>query len=123
MGDNFRGWPSHSTQRTPFLFRLPTEETFGAIKEIRCGHGRGKVYDAFRCTILSELNEIWKGVEAEADDDDFATDFFEKFAEKLEGGAVVCFEITTFGMACGPVSFTVRIAINMNYCDDAENEE
>ena len=68
--------------------------------------------------ILPELNEIWEGVEAEADDDDFAIDLFEKFVEKIEDGAIVCFEITTFGMACGPVSSTVRIAINMNYCDE-----
>jgi hypothetical protein len=73
--------------------------------------------------ILPELNEIWEGVEAETDDDDFEIDRFEKFVKKIEDGAIVCFEITTFGMSCGPVSSTVRIAINMNYCDQAKNEE
>lgn len=73
--------------------------------------------------ITPELKELWDSVEAEADEDDFDIDLFEKFAEKIEDDAIVCFEITTFGMACGPVSSTVRIAINMNYCDEAEDAE
>jgi len=75
--------------------------------------------------ITPELQELWDSVEAEAeaDEDDFAMDLFEKFAEKIKDDAIVCFEITTFGMACGPVSSTVRIAINMNYCDEAEDAE
>lgn len=73
--------------------------------------------------IVPELHEIWERVEAEASDDDFAEDLFEKFAKEIDDDAIVCFAITTFGMACGPVSSTVRIAINMNYIDESQDEE
>jgi hypothetical protein len=73
--------------------------------------------------ISPELNELWERVKEEAEDDDFGTDLFEKFAERIKDDAIVCFEITTCGIACGPVSSTIRIAINMNYYDEAEAEE
>ena len=33
---------------------------------------------------------------------------------------LVVFTITTSGIACGPVSSTVHICINMDYCEDEE---
>jgi hypothetical protein len=73
--------------------------------------------------IIPELKEIWERVQEESGDEDCAIDLFEKFVETIRDDGIVCFEITTCGIACGPVSSTVRIAINMNYCDEAENEE
>jgi len=65
--------------------------------------------------IVPDLEEIWKKIEDEADEDDFPWDLFEKFAGKIKNDSIVCFQITTRGMACGPVSSTVRIGINMDY--------
>ncbi|MFN9602313.1 MAG: hypothetical protein ACK6A7_02565 [Planctomycetota bacterium] len=73
-------------------------------------------------TIAPELLAIWEQVEAETDEEDFDADPFEIFCQRIEDDSIVCFEITTHGFACGPVSSTVRIAINMNYCNE-ENEE
>ena len=40
---------------------------------------------------------------------------------------LIVFSITTRGMACGPVSSTVHVGIDMNYCtdedEDSENDE
>jgi len=62
-----------------------------------------------------ELQEIRDRVVQESGPDDSAWDRYQKFVALISDDSIVCFEITVCGMACGPVSSTVRIAINMNY--------
>ena len=47
-------------------------------------------------------------------DDEYDIDL-NKFFESVEEDCWVCFEITTGGMACGPVWTTVWYVIDMNY--------
>jgi hypothetical protein len=63
---------------------------------------------------------LWDSlVESEED----AQAAFEKFREKLGGDSTVCFSITTHGMACGPVSSTIHIAIDFNYIEDETDKD
>ena len=55
----------------------------------------------------------WDGIEENEEDPDF--DLFERFVETYDARNLVCFEITTHGFACGPVSSTVAVGIDMNY--------
>ena len=45
---------------------------------------------------------------------------FERFCEAIKDEPnIVIFSITTHGMACGPVSSTIHVAIDMNYCAES----
>ena len=65
-------------------------------------------------------DELKKVAEALEDADVDMFDFFESFSQQIKSDSVVSFEITTHGMACGPVSSTVRIGIDMDYRDRDE---
>lgn len=65
-------------------------------------------------TISEEAKSIFDTLEID-EDEDSTDEIFEKFAKMYSDNNVVCFVITTSGMACGPVSSTVRIGIQMNY--------
>lgn len=54
------------------------------------------------------------------EDGEFEGDLFEEFVKKVPSKSIVCFEVTTHGMGCGPVSFTIRLGIDMNFCADDE---
>lgn len=72
--------------------------------------------------IDSALSLIWEQIQAETEGEDFDGDPFEMFCQRIEDDSIVNFEITTYGIACGPVSSTVRIAINMNYCEEDDEK-
>jgi hypothetical protein len=73
---------------------------------------------------FAEINE--KIIEKENEDEDFFHfETFMKAIKKIKN--LIVFSITTRGMACGPVSSTVHIGIDMNYCneevEDNKNDE
>jgi hypothetical protein len=62
-----------------------------------------------------DLQEVFDEVESEFGDELWPDELFAKFCDRIQSEGLVCFEIATHGMACGPVSSTVRIGIDMNY--------
>lgn len=48
------------------------------------------------------------------EDTDFEFDILEKFLKETKNETWVCYKITTSGMACGPVSTTVWLVIDMD---------
>jgi hypothetical protein len=80
--------------------------------------------------LLDETNELEHGSEEHIklweslrDSEEDSEEAFKKFREKLGGESTVCFSITTHGMACGPVSSTIHIAIDFGYCADDDDAE
>lgn len=69
----------------------------------------------------SELEQLWKEYVSKTDQ---ADEFLEvpDFLASVSFENLVCFEITTHGMACGPVSSTVWFVIDMDYQTDEEIE-
>ena len=67
----------------------------------------------------------WKALDAQTNPlkimEKDSWDRFERFSEAIKDSHIVCFSITTYGMACGQVSSTVYIGINMNHCLEEEN--
>ena len=65
----------------------------------------------------------------EEEDEGFCEEFFDLFKEALKkdkaNDSLVIYSITTSGIACGPVSETVHIGIDMDYeePDDCEHNE
>lgn len=72
--------------------------------------------------ITDEGMAIFDNLEID-EDEDYADDIFKKFAEAYSDKNIVCFVITTSGIACGPASSTVRIGIQMNYDMDKKNDQ
>ena len=69
----------------------------------------------------SELEQAWvKYVEKVETDDDYLD--VAEFIESNSIGSLVCFEITTHGMACGPISSTVWYVIDMDHDADEASE-
>ena len=60
-------------------------------------------------------------------DEDYCEEFFDLFKEALKKAkanrSLVIYSITTSGIACGPVSETVHIAIDMDYEEPDDNED
>ena len=73
----------------------------------------------------AEAEAAWEGMKPapDEDEDDFEDERFERFVETYDRPNVVCFEITTHGLACCPVSSTVAIGIDMNYDIDDHKAE
>jgi hypothetical protein len=61
----------------------------------------------------------WDAIEEDEDDSNFDHfdhfDHFERFVDAYDARNLLCFEITTHGFACGPVTSTVSVGIDMNY--------
>lgn len=85
-------------------------------------------------TLHPDLQEKWDKVKEQAeheeeDEGDYigTEDLFDRFLEQVNNPSLVCFIITTRGMACGPVSSTVRIGIDMDRepdeMEDTEDED
>ena len=68
--------------------------------------------------IVPDLNKIWEKTKENRKNFQDELESFERFAGGIDDDAIVCFEITTSEMGCGPVSSTIRIGIDMNYCDE-----
>ena len=67
--------------------------------------------------ISDKAKAIFDSLEID-EDEDYAEDIFKKFAAAYSEKNLVCFVITSSGIACGPFSSTVRIGIQMNYDGD-----
>jgi hypothetical protein len=75
-------------------------------------------------TIHEELAKLDEKVNTEAVMEEDSWGRFERFCQALKGRSnIVVFSITTRGMACGPVSSTVHIGIDMNYQPDEDEGE
>lgn len=75
------------------------------------------------------LRKIWDKVRAESGNEDAAPwELFEAFCKSLEHeNHLVLFNLTSHGMACGPVCSTVHLCIDFaygseEYADDDEDE-
>jgi hypothetical protein len=66
-----------------------------------------------------EAKAIFDSLEIDEVEDN-SEDIFKRFEEEYSDNNIICFVITTRGIACGPVSFTVRIGIQMNYMDETQ---
>lgn len=51
----------------------------------------------------------------EKDDDTTIDQFLCELLESVDSANLVCYSITTRGIACGPVSSTIRIAVDMDH--------
>ena len=75
-------------------------------------------------TLHPNLQGKWDKIKEQAENDEEEEDYidtenlFDRFLEQVSITSLVCFIITTRGMACGPVSSTVRIGIDMNHVLD-----
>lgn len=70
---------------------------------------------------LSEpYKSIWETIVDLGEDDDSCDDLWQRFCKQLaeEHPNVLIFGFTTHGMACGPVSSTIYIAIDFAYVGD-----
>lgn len=75
--------------------------------------------------LTPELRPVWEAiVEGDEDEDeDFDGDYFEKFREKVQNEpSLVLFKLRSHGIACGPVSSTVLIAVDFAYSSE-ESED
>jgi|TARA_Y100000310_G_scaffold344647_1_gene458526 hypothetical protein len=73
----------------------------------------------------SKYEKIWDDLQEKEnqlfeDDSDEDFDCWEEFKKTIKDNSIIVFEITTSGMACGPVSSTVCIGINMNYIPEEQ---
>jgi len=57
-----------------------------------------------------------------SDDDDYVSDLEVLLKHTFLGRVPMVYEITTSGMACGPVSFTIHIGFDLWSESDADNE-
>ena len=75
-------------------------------------------------TLHPNLQGKWDKIKEQAENDEEEEDYidtenlFDRFLEQVNITSLVCFIITTRGIACGPVSSTVRIGIDMNQQPD-----
>ena len=64
-------------------------------------------------TLQGELEKLWKVYLEKLDEDDFHD--VPEFLKSVDNNDFVAFAVTTGGMACGPVSSTVWLVIDMNH--------
>jgi hypothetical protein len=68
-------------------------------------------------TILNkDIEEKWNAYNHSLGEDDWIE--LEDFLQSLEGENLICFAITTHGVACGPISSTTWYLIDMDYHDE-----
>ena len=75
-------------------------------------------------TIDEPYRSIWNEVEEEHSDDDWGSDLWNHFCQRLreEHPNLLIFGFSTHGIACGPVSNTIYVAIDFAF-GDAEHDE
>lgn len=68
---------------------------------------------------------IWDAIEEKRGDDEFGSELWTRFCERLakEHPNLVIFGFTTHGIACGPVSNTIYVAIDFAHGGDDDAEE
>jgi hypothetical protein len=65
--------------------------------------------------IAPKWEQLDKQVNTDEAMEDDPWERFQRFAKAIDEPKIVVFTITTSGIACGPVSSTVHIGINMNF--------
>lgn len=67
---------------------------------------------------------IWEEIESQYGDEEFASDLWDRFCKRLadEFPQILVFGFTTHGIACGPVSNTIFVAIDFAYGGDDEQD-
>ncbi len=68
---------------------------------------------------------IWRRIEKKYGDDAFGDDLWKRFRGRLarKHPNILIFGFTSHGIACGPVSNTIYVAIDFAHrCDDGEDE-
>jgi hypothetical protein len=68
--------------------------------------------------LTDKIRDAWE--QFSANGDDIWDKGIRGFLEELQSDALVAFEITTSGMACGPVSSTVWMVFDMWWTEDEE---
>jgi hypothetical protein len=62
------------------------------------------------------IKDLFENCLKETEDDELeAYDLMIQKINETESKNLVCFEITTSGMACGPMSTTLKVCFDMNY--------
>jgi hypothetical protein len=66
---------------------------------------------------------IWDEIEERYGEEEFGTDLWDRFCQRLnkEHPHLLVFGFTSYGMACGPVSNTIYVAVDFSY--GSEDEE
>ena len=65
---------------------------------------------------------IWDAIEEQFSEDEFGSDLWNRFCERLrkEHPNLLVFGFTSHGMACGPVSNTIYVAIDFAFATEDE---
>jgi hypothetical protein len=77
-------------------------------------------------SISEPYKSIWDEMEKTHGEEEFGAELWERFCSRLlkEHPNLLLFGFTTHGIACGPVSNTIYVAIDFAYgCDEREGEE
>lgn len=108
--------PSHNNFFCPVTGEQITGDEFYEPSSAMVGMWHSDVLED-PALMNEQLQKLWEEYVAEIDKlDEFINmdDFFQKI--NIENFA--CFEITTYGIACGPTSTTVWYVINMDFCKE-----
>jgi hypothetical protein len=75
-------------------------------------------------SIAEPFKTIWDEIESLYGEDEFGTDLWDRFCERLakEFPNVLVFGFTTHGIACGPVSNTIFVAIDFAFGGDDDED-
>ena len=77
-------------------------------------------------SISEPYKAIWDEITEKYEEEEFGDELWERFCKRLteEHPNLLLFGFTTHGIACGPVSNTIYVAIDFAHgCDDGEGEE
>ena len=77
-------------------------------------------------SIGQPYKSIWRRIQKKYGDDAFGDDLWKRFCRRLakKHPNIMIFGFTTHGIACGPVSNTIYVAIDFAHgLDDGENDE
>ena len=77
-------------------------------------------------SISEPYKAIWDVIGEKYGEEEFGDELWERFCKRLteEHPNLLLFGFTTHGIACGPVSNTIYVAIDFAHgCDDGEGEE
>lgn len=68
---------------------------------------------------------IWDSIEEQFGEDEFGNELWSRFCERLgkEHPNLLVFGLTSHGIACGPVSNTIYVAIDFAYGGEGEEDE
>jgi hypothetical protein len=76
-------------------------------------------------SIIEPYKSIWDQIGEKYGEEEFGDELWDRFCKRLaeEHPNLLLFGFTTHGIACGPVSNTIYVAIDFAHgCDDGEDE-